>query len=67
VPVNNTIREPKSNFLLGTAHCITAMNHIPEQKNDTTNNSGKRKLLGMDKTQVRKKNAFSKIMVALRL
>jgi hypothetical protein len=45
-PVNNTIREPKSNFLLGTVHCITAMNHIPEQKNITTNNSGKSKLLG---------------------
>jgi hypothetical protein len=62
LPVNNTIREPKSNFLLGTVHCITAMNHIPEQKNDTTNNSGKSKLSGMDKTQVRTKNAFSKIM-----
>lgn len=66
VPVNNTIREPKSNFLLGTVHCITAMNHIPEQKN-TTNNSGKSKLLGMDKTQVRRKKASSKIKERLHL
>jgi len=65
VPVNNTIREPKSYFLSGTVHCITAMNHIPEQKNNTTKNSGNSKLLGRDKMQVRRKNAFSKIMEGL--
>jgi hypothetical protein len=67
VPVNNTIREPKGNFLLSTIHCITAMNHIPEQKKDKTNNSGKSKILGMVKTQVRRKNAFPKIMEGLQL
>ncbi len=39
-PFSDTIREPKSNFLLSTLHCITAMNDIPEQDQHKKNKSG---------------------------